>query len=367
MSGGVDSSSAAALLKNQDFQVKGLFLRLYGEEEKTLKNIQDVEKVCQKLDIPLQIKDVRPRFKKEVMGYFLEEYASGRTPNPCVFCNENFKFKILLEEAKKAGIDYVATGHYARITKIQETINKQITNYKLQITNKFQNQNVKLKTVFRLRTAKDKNKDQSYFLYRLGQKELARIIFPLGEYEKTQVRALAKTFGLAVSEKKESQDVCFMAGVTLDEFLKKNLKLKKGKIVDATGKILGIHHGLPLYTIGQRKGIHIGGTGPYYVVAKDLKKNILTVSNDLQKLPLFYKVAILEKVSWVSAIPPRLARVLARSRYRNPLVYAIIKKHGANNAECEIEFEKPEKALASGQSVVFYAKTGEVIGGGVIA
>ncbi len=141
MSGGVDSSSAAALLKNQDFQVKGLFLRLYGEEEKTLKNIQDVEKVCQKLDIPLQIKDVRPRFKKEVMGYFLEEYASGRTPNPCVFCNENFKFKILLEEAKKAGIDYVATGHYARITKIQETINKQITNYKLQINFKIKMSN----------------------------------------------------------------------------------------------------------------------------------------------------------------------------------------------------------------------------------
>lgn len=343
MSGGVDSSVVAALLKKQDFQVKGLFLRMHGEEEKLLQDIQDVTAICKKLDIPLQIKDVQKKFKKEVVGYFLAEYAAGRTPNPCIFCNENFKFKILLKEAEKAGIDYIATGHYARLSR-------EISNLKLKI-------------------AKDKNKDQSYFLYRLGQKELGRIIFPLGEYTKTEVRALAKKFKLPVHAKRESQDVCFMARLTTEMFLKKNLKLKKGKIVNEAGEVIGEHDGVVLYTIGQRKGIHIGGTGPYYVIGKDLKKNQIIVSNNLEKLPLFSKVAILEKVSWTTGAPKMPLRVLARSRYRNPLVYATIKACSTKQAGCEnyiIEFEKLEKSLASGQSVVFYSKNEEVIGGGII-
>ena len=346
MSGGVDSSLAAALLKKQGLEVKGLFLQMHNEKEKMLQDKKDVEDICKKLDISLQILDVRSRFKKDVVGYFLAEYATGRTPNPCIFCNENFKFKILLEEADKLGIEHIATGHYARIINPQKS-----------------------QPFHKLKIAKDKNKDQSYFLYRLGQKELARIIFPLGEYTKTEVRALAKKFKLPVHDKRESQDVCFMAGLTTEMFLKKNLKLKKGKIVNEAGEVIGEHDGVTLYTIGQRKGIHIGGTGPYYVIDKNLKKNQLIVSNNPEKLPLFSKVAILEKVRWTADIPQLPMRVLARSRYRNTLVYATIKTCSTKQVDwenCIIEFEKLEKSLASGQSIVFYSKSEEVLGGGII-
>ena len=359
MSGGVDSAVAAALLKEQGYGVLGFFMRMHSGE-RTEKDLADLEKVCEKLGIPLCIKDVRSRFKKEVIKYFLDSCAAGRTPNPCVFCNENFKFKIILEEGERGGFDYVATGHYARITKIQETRNKQISNFKFQISNKAQNPN------FKLKTARDKSKDQSYFLYRLGQKELARIIFPLGEYEKTEVKKMAEKLGLSVSEKKESQDVCFLAGQTTELFLKNNLKLKKGKIVNEAGRIIGEHSGLPLYTLGQRKGINIGGTGPYYVIAKDSSKNQLVVTNDKKGAALFLGKVFLEDVHWVGGDAPELPmRVLARSRYRNPLVYAIIGRQKIKKT-LTIEFEKPEKALASGQSVVFYAENGEVIGGGII-
>ena len=358
MSGGVDSSVAAALLKYQGYDVTGLFMRMH-KGEGVEKDLADVINVCEKLGIPLQTVDVRRKFQKEVVKYFLSEYAAARTPNPCVFCNKNFKFKILLEEAKKIKADYVATGHYARITKIQETITKQ--NPKSKIPN------------YKLKTAKDKSKDQSYFLYRLGQEELAMIIFPLGEYEKTEVKKLAKKLGLEVSEKKESQDVCFMAGLTKEAFLKRNLKLEKGKIVDVQGEIIGEHSGLPLYTLGQRKGIHIGGTGPYYVVDKDFKQNRLVVTNDKKAAALFSTTINLEDVNWTFGAAPKLpVRVLMRSRYRNPLVYATIKsqistnKKSANSYEYSVKFEKPEKAAASGQSVVFYTKAGEVIGGGII-
>lgn len=358
MSGGVDSTVAAALLKKQGHDVCGFSMRMHSGE-RVENDMCDLEAVCKKLDIPLRIVDVRKRFKKEVVGYFLDEYAAGRTPNPCVFCNEKFKFKILLEEAEKAKIEYVATGHYARI---------KVNSQKSMVNSAGLNS----KIIFKLFTAKDKNKDQSYFLYRLGQKELARIIFPLGEYEKTEVRKLAKKFGLAVHEKKESQDVCFMAGLTTELFLKKNLKLRKGKIINIAGEIIGEHDGLPLYTLGQRKGINIGGTGPYYVVNKDFKKNQLIVTNDKNEAALFSKTIILTDVKWTSGAPKLPLRVLARTRYRNPLVYATIRsqistnKKSANSCEYSVEFEKPEKAAASGQSVVFYAKAGEVIGGGII-
>lgn len=337
MSSGVDSSVSAALLKKQGFDVLGFFILMQGDSEKTKKEIDDVKKVCDVLKISLKIIDARKRFKDEVIGYFLKEYATGKTPNPCVYCNENLKLKILFEEMKKEKACAVATGHYAKIKKNRK--------------------------VYKLFEAKDENKDQSYFLYRLSQKQLEKIVFPLGDYEKKEVRELAKKFNLPVWEKKESQDVCFLAGLEINDFLQKNIKMKKGDIVDEVGKKIGRHAGLPLYTLGQRKGIEIGGTGPYYVFKKDYAKNLLVVTNEKKGETLFSKEAVLEAVNWISDIPKLPTRLQSRIRYRSELCYTTIKRHKSRYI---IEFEKPQRAVTPGQSVVFYSKKGEVIGGGII-
>jgi tRNA-specific 2-thiouridylase len=296
----------------------------------------------------LEIIDAQKKFKKEVVGYFLKEYGAGRTPNPCVYCNENLKFKMLFDLADKLKIDYVATGHYAQIKK-QEVGSKK--------------QGKKKKKHYQLLEAKDKKKDQSYFLYRLKQAQLSRLIFPLGEYEKTEVKKLAEKLKLPVFDKTESQDVCFLANISVEKFLEENIKLKKGKIVDAQGKVVGEHLGLPLYTLGQRKGINIGGTGPYYVIKKDGEKNCLIVTNKKEDLFLFSKFANLEELSWILSAPKFPAKVLAKVRYQSPLISAVITKQKNG---CQIIFDKPQRAVTPGQSIVFYGKKEEVIGGGLI-
>jgi tRNA-uridine 2-sulfurtransferase len=275
------------------------------------------------------------RFKKEVVGYFLKEYAAGRTPNPCVFCNENFKFKILFETAEKNGAKFVATGHYARIKKDGGH--------------------------HRLFEAKDKKKNQAYFLYRLKQVDFKKIIFPLGEYEKERVKKIAKQLGFLIWKKKESQDVCFVCKSTYD-FLKNNLKLQKGQIVNEKNEIIGRHEGLALYTLGQRKGIRIGGTGPYYVVGKDFKKNQLIVSHK-KSGALFSEKTILEKVNWISETPELPKRILVQTRYRILPVYATINK---DRTRYSIRFEKMQRAVTPGQSAVFLSDKGEILGGGII-
>lgn len=358
MSGGVDSSVSAALLKKQGYEVIGVFMRFWKEPslKKKDNSIKDVKKIAEILDIPLRIIDVRKKFKKEVVGYFLKEYASGRTPNPCIFCNEHIKFKILFEEMRKIKADYIATGHYALIRKLKAK------SLKLKVGEGFQ---------FKLLEAKDKNKDQSYFLYRLKQEQLTKIIFPLGKYKKEEVRKLAKKFNLPNFNKEESQDVCFLRGGETTEFLKKHLtKNKTGEIIDKKGNILGCHQGLPLYTIGQRKGIDIGGTGPYYVSEKDYAKNKLIVTNNKKDLSLFSKEAILGEINWIGSSSKFPVKFLARTRYRNSLVYAIIKpdnmKHKTCNKKYRIEFKESQRAVTAGQSVVFYGKEGEVLGGGIV-
>jgi len=356
MSGGVDSCVSAALLKKQGFDVRGVYLKMWkvnGKKEDE-KSLQDAKKIAKILNIPLEIIDVRKKFKKEVVGYFLKEYLAGRTPNPCIFCNENLKFKTLFEMADKLKIDYVATGHYASIKREFPISNFQFPN-KLKIKNS--------KNKYKLLEAKDKNKDQSYFLYRLKQKQLARIIFPLGEIGKDETRNLAKKFGLPVFDKAESQDICFLANMAVEEFLTKNIKLKKGKITDMGGRIIGEHLGLPLYTLGQRKGINIGGTGPYYVTKKDVKKNCLTVTNKKEDLFLFSKFANINEVNWILNAPKLPVKVLARIRYRSSLIPAVIKKQKNG---CQVIFDKVQRAVTAGQSVVFYNKKEEVIGGGLI-
>jgi tRNA-specific 2-thiouridylase len=344
MSGGVDSSVSCALLKNMGYAVSAAFLLFWDVEEKIKKALSDARIVCESLNIPLTVIDARADFKKTVIEYFLAEYVCGKTPNPCVHCNAQLKFRLLLEMAKKMEIDLVATGHYARLKNVKA--GNRIS--------------------YELLPGNDGKKDQSYFLYRLGQKELARIIFPLGEYQKADVRKLAEKFGLPVFDKIDSQDVCFMADNNLERFLAKNINLKKGKIIDTEGQLLGKHRGLPLYTIGQRKGIEIGGTGPYFVVAKDMKKNNLIVANDLKHLAIARKAIKLLDVVWTRGITPKFPlAVLARTRYHNPLVCAIVKSDKGEKT-CQVKFDVPQKAISPGQSVVFYGKDGEVLGGGVI-
>jgi len=345
VSGGVDSSVSLALLKDQGYAVSAVFLRFWDIKGKNNKALADAKKACKILDISLKVVDARADFKKTVIRYFLEEYALGNTPNPCVFCNEKMKFKLLFETAKKLGIDFVATGHYASIKKSK-------TGGKIS---------------YKLFPGSDEKKDQSYFLYRLGQFDLARIIFPLGECEKAEVRKLAEKFSLTVFDKSDSQDVCFMAKGSLEEFLRKKIKLRKGKIINTEGRMLGEHKGLALYTIGQRKGIEIGGTGPYFVVTKNSRKNILIVTNKFNHPAIAQKTIKLKKVVWTTGIVSKLpVAVTARTRYHNPLISAII-KNNKNQKTCQVEFDVPQKAISPGQSAVFYGEDGEVLGGGIIS
>ena len=356
MSGGVDSSVVAAMLKKEGYDVVGVFMNFWSADAEaladkkdstyrenkccSLESIQSARSVAQVIGIPFYVINVQNEFKKKVVDYFIDELQKGNTPNPCVMCNKELKFKVLLEKMLELKADLVATGHYAKIIK-HRTWN--------------------MEQEFRLFGAKDKSKDQSYFLYKLGQKELSKIIFPLGDYKKTEVRKIAKNFGLSVHDKKESQDICFISEKGYENFLKKHLKIKKGKIVDLKKNILGFHKGLPLYTIGQRKGIEIGGEGPYYVIRKDFEKNELIVGAEKD---LFTDKIELKNVNWIGDEPKFPFKTLLRTRYRNPLVYGIINK--SRNTGYKILLDEPQKSITSGQSVVFYSKKGEVSGGGII-
>jgi len=334
MSGGVDSSVVAAMLKEKGYKVVGIFMNFWKDisldknyENKccSLESIQSARNVAQILGIPFYVLNVQDKFKKKVVDYFLDELKKGNTPNPCVVCNKEIKFKILFEKMLGLKADFIATGHYARIKN-------------------------------GLFEAKDKNKDQSYFLYRLNQRHLSKILFPLGNYTKLEVRKIAKKFKLPVHDKKESQDICFIPANGYENFLAKMLRPKKGLIKDSNGIILGKHKGLPFYTIGQRKGIEIGGRGPYYVTRKDFKRNTLIIGSENQ---LFRQKMKLKNINWITNKPNFPFKALVRTRYRSTPVYATINKD-------RVEFEKPQRAITSGQSAVFYSKKGEVIGGGII-
>lgn len=312
MSGGVDSSVAAALLKRADFCIEGVFLKLFGSA-KFKEGEARAKKVAKILGIPIRVLDLRKEFKKTVIDYFLREYAAGRTPNPCVVCNRKIKFSFLLN----LGADWVATGHYARSWR------------------------------GKLLRAKDKEKDQSYFLWQLNQRQLEHVLFPVGNYIKKEVRGLAREFKLPVFEAAESQEVCF-------DF---DIKQRPGKIVDPEGEVLGRHQGLAFYTIGQRKGIGLPG-GPFWVLDKDLKKNLLIVTGN--EKDLYKRELVFEDVNWVSGKMPKLPRrIKAKIRYRHQPASAVITK------KQQVVFDRPQRAITPGQSVVFY-RNEELLGGGVI-
>ncbi len=378
LSGGVDSSVAAALLKRAGFNVQGVYMRLWKAKDASRADLgrtrrglpstiaeERAKKVAKTLNIPFKVIDLKQEFKKRVLDYFVEEYRQGRTPNPCVVCNKEIKFGLLLDWAMKNGADYLATGHYVRKFKIQ--------NSKFKITSK----NLK-SPEFKLLRAKDKNKDQSYFLWRLGQKQLSRLLFPIGEIvSKAEVRRLAEEFGLPTAKTEESNDVCFLQDTDFYKFLQSRIKANKGIIVDVNGSILGEHQGLWRYTIGQRKGLGLSVFAlrksldygeakagfPWFVVEKDMEKNTLVVSQS--EKDLLKKELIAEKVNFISGQEVKLPlKVKAKIRYRAESATAIISKK-ISKGKYKVNFAKPQRAITSGQSVVFYQGE-ELIGGSVI-
>ena len=342
LSGGVDSAVTAALLKKQGFEVAGVFFRFF-DGAASRKSLEKAKKISKTLRVSLKIVDARKEFKKKIIDYFIESFKRGLTPNPCVVCNKEMKFRLLFDLMRKYKADYVATGHYARKVKCQKS-----------------NVKSKERITYKLLKAKDELKGQSYFLYRLNQKDLAKIIFPLGDYKKSEIKKLAKKLKLPTL-KNESQDVCFLGEKNTADFLRKNLQLKEGKIVDEKGKILGKHKGLPLYTLGQRKGIEIGGKGPYFVVRKNLLSNELVVTNNPKKL--LTKIFFVSGANWISGQPKFPLRAKVQTRYRAERFSATIRK--VRSEKWEVRSEKPLRAVTPGQAAVFY-KNREVLGGGII-
>ena len=331
MSGGVDSSVAAALLKKRGFIVIGVFMKPWQPKIGSFcmwkEDREDAMRAASALGIPLETWDFSKEYKKLVTDYMVREYKAGRTPNPDIMCNKEIKFGLFFDRAIKEGADYIATGHYVKVKD------------------------------GRLFVAKDKNKDQSYFLWTLKEKQLKKCLFPIGDHVKPEVRKLAKKFGLPNHDKKDSQGVCFIGPLDMKDFLQTKIKPKTGKIINLDGRILGTHDGVYYYTIGQRHGLDIGiGGGPYFVVSKDIKKNIIYVGDEKDLLTKKTKIS---EISWIRGELKLPAQLDVRLRYRAGLKKAILKKNG------ELELKTPERAITSGQSAVFYRK-GELLGGGII-
>ena len=365
MSGGVDSSVAAKLLVDQGHEVVGIFLHFWtppisnceaGSLSRTenkccsAKALIDARRVCKKIGIKLYTFNFKDIFKKEIVDNFLHEYEKGNTPNPCVRCNKLVKLGLLIQKAKELGFNYVATGHYVRIK-----------NEELRIKNKT-NKSKDIKTIYQLLKAKDDKKDQSYFLYTLTQEQLRHLIFSLGNYLKEEVRKMAEKFNLPVASKSESQEICFIPGKSHNDFLKKYIKLKRGKIKTLDGKELGEHQGLPLYTIGQRRGIEIGGIGPFYAACMDYKENILYVVPDKDDPILYSDNLITKDVNWINPNLNFPLKCEAVIRYHAKAVSCEVNKKANNYI---VQFIKPIRAITPGQSVVFYSGL-EVLGGGII-
>ena len=348
MSGGVDSSVAALLLKRQGFDVVGLYMLNWEEEDAgghctAEEDYADVRRVCAKLDIPYYTVNFAKEYMERVFSHFLAEYKAGRTPNPDVLCNREIKFGPFLEEAKKLGADYIATGHYCKISHE--------------------------KGVHRLLKAADKNKDQTYFLNQLTQPQLENVLFPLQDMQKPEVRKIALENGLATAEKKDSTGICFIGERNFRKFLSTYLPARKGKILDLSGREVGEHMGLMYYTIGQRRGLDLGGVkgeeegGRWFVVRKDLEHNILYVSHG-DESPLYSGACEVSGFNWIPAPPAEKEFVCAaKFRYRQP--DQEVKVTVSGGGRLHIAFAEKQRAVTEGQYAVLY-RGEECLGGGVI-
>jgi tRNA-specific 2-thiouridylase len=348
MSGGVDSSVAALLLLEQGYDVAGLFMKNWEEDDDTglctaRQDLADAQNVCDKLGIALHKVNFAAEYWDDVFEVFLQEYRLGRTPNPDILCNKHIKFRAFLDHALDLGADLIATGHYARIRHLD-------------------GHHVLLKGL-------DPGKDQSYFLYALNQGQLARTLFPLGDMEKRDVRARASDAGFANSRKKDSTGICFIGERRFREFLSRFLSAEPGDIVTTEGGILGRHHGLAYYTLGQRQGLGIGGqrdssSEPWYVLAKDRERNQLVVGQGHDHPWLYHEALEADHLDWVEEPPAQAPfRCAAKTRYRQPDQSCTV--FPLAPGRIRVEFDEPQRAITPGQSLVLY-RGDECLGGGVI-
>jgi len=347
MSGGVDSSVAALLLLEQGYRVEGLFMKNWDEDDGTeyctaKADLADAQAVCDRIGIQLHTANFAAEYWDRVFEHFLAEYQAGRTPNPDILCNKEIKFKAFLDYAIVLGADFIATGHYARNRIVNGT--------------------------GQLLKGLDANKDQSYFLHAVGGAQIAKTLFPVGELPKPQVRDIARKHDLITHDKKDSTGICFIGERRFKDFLQRYLPAQPGVIEDVDGNRVGEHHGLMYHTIGQRQGLGIGGVhgagdAPWYVVEKDLARNVLIVAQGSQHPRLFKNALLLSEVHWISGEAPALpARIAAKTRYRQSDQACVVERDGDGY---RVRFNTPQRAITPGQSCVFY--DGEVcLGGGVI-
>lgn len=337
MSGGVDSSLTAALLKEQDYDVTGVYMKNWTQDLPGMKcpwadDLADAKRVAVQLGIDFKVFDFENEYKHKVVDYMIEEYTLGRTPNPDIMCNQEVKFRLFLDAALEDGADLIATGHYAS-TKDGKLI-----------------------------IAADANKDQTYFLYRVTGEALQKTLFPLGEFTKPQVREMAKARGLFTAGKKDSQGICFVGKIGIREFLGQYVEKKSGEIIDKkTGKILGYHDGAIFYTLGQRHGLDIGGGLPYYVIGKNMQTNQVFVSSDINSGELWKHEATLTALHWITS-RPTAGNYKARIRHRAPLEDVELIYSGDSVV---VRFAHEQRAVAPGQSLVLYDDT-VCLGGGII-
>ena len=347
MSGGVDSSVAAYLLIQQGYQVEGLFMKNWDEDDDTeyctaMADLADAQQVCDRLGIVLHTANFAADYWDNVFEHFLAEYRAGRTPNPDILCNREIKFKVFLDYAQILGADLIATGHYSRAASVEGQT--------------------------RLLKGLDNNKDQSYFLHAVNQEAFARSLFPVGELDKPEVRKIAEEQGFITSNKKDSTGICFIGERRFKDFLEQYIPAQPGDMVTPEGEVIGQHQGLMFYTLGQRQGLGIGGVKnrtsdePWYSLQKDLDNNILVVGQGGNHPLLFTDKLRAENLNWINDLPEAPFSCVAKTRYRQPDQECLVTP---TENGCEVSFVKPQRAVTPGQSVVFY-QGDHCLGGGVI-
>lgn len=343
MSGGVDSSVTAALLKRQGYDVTGVFMKNWAQDLPGFKcpwkeDLADAKRVAVQLNIPFKMYDFQKEYKQKVVDYMIDEYRAGRTPNPDIMCNQEVKFKLFLETALSDGADMIATGHYARILNDSGQC--------------------------QLMSAVDTHKDQTYFLYRVTEDALTQTLFPLGDMKKSEVRAQAAKLGLITAEKKDSVGICFVGEIGIKEFLQNFVESSPGDIVDiSTRQKVGDHDGALFYTIGQRHGLGVGGGLPYYVIEKDMNKNIVYVSSDLNDPKIWRSDLSLTSLHWINDLPKKDQPLFVRIRHRGPLIS--VNSFDISKEKMSVLLKDEVRAIAAGQSAVFYQN--EIcLGGGII-
>lgn len=347
MSGGVDSSVAAYLLKEAGYQVEGVFMKNWeGDDTETYcpatQDLSDAQAVCDSLNINLEVVNFSNEYWERVFAYFLDEYKAGRTPNPDILCNKEIKFAAFLDYAKQRGADYIATGHYVQTIESRSGIN--------------------------LLKGSDAQKDQSYFLYALNQYQLAHSLFPIGELAKQEVRAIAQRMGFINHAKKDSTGICFIGERKFKKFLNEYLPAQSGAIITLEGEKLGLHDGLMFYTIGQRQGLEIGGKkgkqdAPWYVAAKNMATNELIVVQGDHHPALYKNTLTTGPIHWINQIPSFPFQAMAKTRYRQSDQPCMIT--ALTDAQFLVSFEQPQRAVTPGQSIVFY-QDDICLGGGII-